>query len=78
MAWEQIATVSDLETKPQTIRSGPRQLAVFKVDDKVFAIDNRCPHEGYPLAEGTVDDNCVLTCNWHNWMTASAFSAVIT
>lgn len=67
MPWEQIATVSDLESKPQTVRSGGRQLAVFKVDDKVFAIDNRCPHEGYPLAEGSVDDNCVLTCNWHNW-----------
>ena len=32
-----------------------------------FALDNRCPHEGYPLKEGTEDDNCVLTCNWHNW-----------
>ncbi|MCA9694225.1 MAG: Rieske 2Fe-2S domain-containing protein, partial [Myxococcales bacterium] len=27
----------------------------------------RCPHEGYPLSQGTVDDACVLTCNWHNW-----------
>lgn len=67
MSWERLASVADLEAKPQTVRSGSRQLAVFKINDDVFAIDNRCPHEGYPLAEGSVDDNCVLTCNWHNW-----------
>jgi len=33
----------------------------------VFAIANRCPHEGYPLSEGTIGPGCVLTCNWHNW-----------
>ncbi|MGH6889611.1 MAG: Rieske (2Fe-2S) protein [Rhizomicrobium sp.] len=34
---------------------------------RVFAIANRCPHEGYPLSEGTLAPDCVLTCNWHNW-----------
>jgi hypothetical protein len=36
-------------------------------DERVFAIANRCPHEGYPLSEGTLGPGCVLTCNWHNW-----------
>ncbi|MGH6972465.1 MAG: Rieske 2Fe-2S domain-containing protein, partial [Caulobacteraceae bacterium] len=27
----------------------------------------RCPHEGYPLSEGTLGPGCVLTCDWHNW-----------
>jgi nitrite reductase/ring-hydroxylating ferredoxin subunit len=45
----------------------PRQVALFLVGERVFAVDNRCPHEGYPLAEGKVDSACVLTCNWHNW-----------
>ncbi len=49
------------------LRHGKKQLAVFEVGDHVFATDNRCPHEGYPLREGAVDENCVLTCNWHNW-----------
>ncbi|MEJ0043600.1 MAG: Rieske 2Fe-2S domain-containing protein [Rhizomicrobium sp.] len=34
---------------------------------RVFAIANRCPHEGYPLSEGSIGPDCVLTCNWHNW-----------
>jgi len=33
----------------------------------VFAIANRCPHEGYPLSEGTLGPDCVLTSNWQNW-----------
>jgi nitrite reductase/ring-hydroxylating ferredoxin subunit len=35
-------------------------------DGALYAVDNRCPHEGYPLAKGTVD-GCVLTCRWHNF-----------
>lgn len=67
MSWERLVSVADLDSKPAVVRSGSRQLAVFKVGDDVFAIDNRCPHEGYPLAEGSIDGDCVLTCNWHNW-----------
>lgn len=47
-------------------RSG-KQIALIRPDEGcVYAIDNRCPHEGYPLSEGTVKDG-VLTCDWHNW-----------
>ncbi len=35
-------------------------------DGCVFALDNRCPHEGYPLATGTLQGHS-LTCCWHNW-----------
>ena len=40
-------------------------LAVFYHEGQVRAVDNRCPHMGFPLAEGTVDDG-VLTCHWHH------------
>ena len=33
----------------------------------MLACNNRCPHEGYPLREGSLDGRCILTCNWHNW-----------
>lgn len=35
------------------------------LDDKVFAVDNRCPHMGFPLHRGTVGDG-ILTCHWHH------------
>ena len=46
---------------------GGKQIALFAAGDAVFACNNRCPHEGYPLREGSLDDACVLTCNWHGW-----------
>ncbi len=46
---------------------GGKQIALFAAGDTVFACNNRCPHEGYPLREGTLDSDCVLTCNWHGW-----------
>ncbi|MFU8868781.1 Rieske (2Fe-2S) protein, partial [Natronococcus sp.] len=40
-------------------------LALFHHEGEVRAVDNRCPHMGFPLSEGTVDDG-VLTCHWHH------------
>jgi nitrite reductase/ring-hydroxylating ferredoxin subunit len=40
-------------------------VAVFAVNGDFRAVDNRCPHMGFPLSEGTVDDG-VLTCHWHH------------
>jgi nitrite reductase/ring-hydroxylating ferredoxin subunit len=68
MTWEKTVPLSDLHDRPRVVKRPPRQIALFLVGERVFAVDNRCPHEGYPLAEGKVDsDGCVLTCNWHNW-----------
>ena len=50
-----------------TVRVDGKQLALFLHEGRVHACNNRCPHEGYPLVEGTLDDSCVLTCQWHNW-----------
>lgn len=49
------------------LRRDGKQVLVIAVGECVFAIANRCPHEGYPLSEGTLGPGCVLTCNWHNW-----------
>ena len=49
------------------VRHDGRQILLVHGADGIFACVNRCPHEGYPLSEGTLTDGCVLTCNWHNW-----------
>ncbi len=41
-------------------------LAVFRYGGKFYAVDNRCPHMGYPMSEGSVRDG-VLICHWHHW-----------
>jgi len=46
---------------------GPQRIAVFRLEDgSVTAIDDRCPHEGYPLSKGFVN-GCVITCRWHSF-----------
>ncbi len=49
------------------IRLEGKQIVLFDGPKGVFACNNRCPHEGYPLKEGKLSDGCILTCNWHNW-----------
>jgi nitrite reductase/ring-hydroxylating ferredoxin subunit len=40
-------------------------VAIFIYDSKISAVDNRCPHMGFPLNQGTVKDG-ILTCHWHH------------
>jgi nitrite reductase/ring-hydroxylating ferredoxin subunit len=40
-------------------------IAIFIYDSKSYAVDNRCPHMGFPLNQGTVKDG-ILTCHWHH------------
>ena len=62
-----VLSLSELAAeRPRTVKLDGKQIAVFRVGDEVHAVDNLCPHEGYPLATGTVKDG-VLTCEWHNW-----------
>lgn len=53
--------------KPALVRHQDRRVAVIRAEDgEIYAIDDRCPHEGYPLTQGTVAGT-ELTCCWHNF-----------
>jgi len=54
-------------SQPAAVKLRGKHIALFVHDGEVLACNNRCPHEGYPLVEGALDANCVLTCHWHNW-----------
>jgi nitrite reductase (NADH) small subunit/3-phenylpropionate/trans-cinnamate dioxygenase ferredoxin subunit len=43
-----------------------RMIAVFQDGGQYYAIDDTCPHQGAPLADGIVFDRTV-TCTWHGW-----------
>jgi nitrite reductase/ring-hydroxylating ferredoxin subunit len=60
-----VASLAELESKRVVVVSGrDRPIAVFWEDGRVFAIDNRCPHLGFPMHRGSVRDGLV-TCHWH-------------
>jgi nitrite reductase/ring-hydroxylating ferredoxin subunit len=43
-----------------------RVYALFNVGGEVLVIDGICPHQGGPLADGTLEGTMV-TCPWHGW-----------
>ena len=56
-----VADLVDLRERGQAVVSeGGQAIALFHHDGTVHAVDNRCPHMGFPLVEGSVDDG-VLT-----------------
>ncbi len=81
--WHYALPAADLAAKGKLVlRIGRKQLALFQTLEGPRACDNRCPHEGYPLSEGTLDAAegiaCRLTCNWHNWKFDLASGANLT
>ncbi|TDJ36923.1 MAG: Rieske (2Fe-2S) protein [Gammaproteobacteria bacterium] len=60
--------VSDLDTLQAkgviVVKGEQRRIAVFADGCEVFAVENNCPHMGFPLAKGSVRDG-ILTCHWH-------------
>lgn len=52
------------EGKPFSVEG--THLAVFLYQGRYHAVDNRCPHMGYPMSKGSVRDG-ILICHWHHW-----------
>ncbi|HJU36857.1 MAG TPA: Rieske (2Fe-2S) protein [Gaiellaceae bacterium] len=70
------AVASDRRTRAASlaeVRAAGRQVVhldghvvcLFAEGEDVYAVDNRCPHMGFPLHRGTVCDG-ILTCHWHH------------
>lgn len=48
------------------VRHGDAEVAVCNVEGALYAVDNRCPHRGGPLAMGALHGK-QLVCPWHAW-----------
>jgi nitrite reductase/ring-hydroxylating ferredoxin subunit len=58
--------LDELRAKGKTVIRGARcPLLVVCEGERVFAVDNRCPHLGFPLHRGSVEDG-IITCHWHH------------
>ena len=64
--WINVAQLADFETADRKVVSaGDRPVLLLRHDGGFYAVDNRCPHMGFPLDKGSVKD-CILTCHWHH------------
>jgi nitrite reductase/ring-hydroxylating ferredoxin subunit len=64
-SYVRVAQVEDVQKAGRLVAAiaGHTVLLIYE-NDKIYAVDNRCPHMGFPLHRGTVKD-CILTCDWH-------------
>ncbi|MFC5650331.1 Rieske (2Fe-2S) protein [Paenibacillus solisilvae] len=61
--WLFAGTLKTIQQEKATVIKGG--IAVFYHEEQVYAVDNRCPHLGFPLHVGSLCDG-ILTCHWHH------------
>ena len=72
LEWHRVADKGALpEGRVMTVTAGVKTLALVHHKGKYAAMDNRCPHQGGPLGEGSIekgaDGECWVRCPWHGW-----------
>ncbi len=67
--WIDIAALDDIAPRgARVVKTAHGCVAIFRTgDDRVYAIDDACPHKKGPLSEGIVHGTAV-TCPLHNWV----------
>lgn len=65
-AWTRAASLAEVtKLGVHTAAVNGHVLALFLHEGEIYAMDNRCPHMGFPLDRGSVRDG-ILTCHWHH------------
>jgi nitrite reductase/ring-hydroxylating ferredoxin subunit len=62
----EVCSIEELQADGNRVLSVEgRSVLVLLDQGRLYALDNRCPHMGFPLHRGTVKDG-ILTCHWHH------------
>ena len=66
--WVTVARLADLAERGRTlVQVGDAEIALFQVDERVYAVQSRCPHRGGPLIRGFVEAGPAIRCPMHGW-----------
>ena len=67
LSWHKVAELDELpEGRVKTVTAGTRSICLTHWEGQYGALDNRCPHQGGPLGEGSIEGGW-LRCPWHGW-----------
>ena len=64
--WHKAGQLNEIESEgSRVVQIEDQTIALFRHDGALYAIDNRCPHMGFPLSQGSIQCG-LLTCHWHH------------
>ena len=65
--WHKVAELDELpDGRVKTVHVGRQSLALAHFQGSYGALDNKCPHQGGPLGEGSIEHGW-LRCPWHGY-----------
>ncbi len=67
LVWLKTLSLDELpEGRVKSVTCGRQTVCMTHHEGHYAALDNRCPHQGGPLGEGSIE-NGWLRCPWHGW-----------
>jgi len=67
LIWTKVLEHDELnEGRVTSVTCAHKTLCMTRHNGQYGALDNKCPHQGGPLGEGSIE-NGLLRCPWHGW-----------
>lgn len=67
-AMTDVGPLSDFpEGRGRAVPFAGRKVAIFRIEGKLYAIQDKCPHMAASLADGPVEDGRFVVCHMHGW-----------
>ena len=67
MSFRRVASAAEIPTEGGLrVELDGRAIGIYRIDGHVYAIDDVCPHAGFPLSKGRVEGHMVV-CPLHGW-----------
>ena len=65
--WVRVASTSECEGHAcvRAVTANGEEVVLVRLEDEIFALEDRCSHKDFPLSEGEVDHGGRLECVFH-------------
>ncbi|MBI1878652.1 MAG: Rieske (2Fe-2S) protein [Chloroflexi bacterium] len=67
MSWTKVLPQHELPAGARkVVRVGQQVILLIHHNDRIYAVDNRCPHLRLPLQKGQITGDNAIICPWHH------------
>jgi nitrite reductase/ring-hydroxylating ferredoxin subunit len=66
MTWIEALTIDEVPPgNRKAIKIGTKKLLIINHEDKIYAVENSCPHLKIPITKGEITADCAIICPFH-------------